>query len=208
MKHCPCAAPAPSSCLGGCRGGGVKAGTVFWLEMGLMLCFGHCAIDCTATRAGTCVPIHQPIGCITMSNKTINNLVTRIADADKAAEDRVELIKALAREGKWVDRETAKAVLMPLYAKARNVTLTVAATGGDAGKPAWPADAGTIKKAFNRLLGDLFAASTAKDEYEIPADVAKAAATLARLAAQYQDENGKPLTRRLATAALAAALAA
>ena len=143
-----------------------------------------------------------------MTTKIISNLVARIAAADKAAEDRVELIKTLAKAGKWTDRETAKDVLMPLYAKARGVTLTVAATGGDAGKPAWPADAGTIKKAFNRLLGDLFASSTAKDEYEIPADVAKAAATLARLAAQYQDENGKSLARKLATAALAAALAA
>lgn len=208
MKHCPCAAPAPSSCLGGCRGGGVKAGTVFWLEMGLMLCFGHCAIDCTATRAGTCVPLHQPIGGIAMTTKTIRDLVTKIADADKAAEDRLDLIKNLAKAGKWADRETARDALLPIYAAARGVTLTVSTTGPSAGLPAWPTDAAAAKQAFNRLLRELFAASTAKDEYEIPADVAKAAATLARLAAQYQDENGKSLARKLATAALAAALAA
>lgn len=143
-----------------------------------------------------------------MTTETISNLVARIAAADKAAEDRVELIKALARKGKWTDRETAKSVLLPLYAKARSVTLTVSTTGPSAGKPAWPADAAAAKQAFNRLLGDLFAASAAKDEYEIPEELRKAAAALARLAAQYQDENGKSLARKLATAALAAALAA
>lgn len=143
-----------------------------------------------------------------MTTKTIRDLVTKIAAIDAAAEDRVELIKTLAKAGKWADKDAAREALLPIYAAARGVTLTVATTGPSAGKPAWPTDAAAAKKGFQRLLADIFAASTAKEEYEIPADVAKAAAALARLAAQYQDENGKPLTRRLATAALAAALAA
>jgi hypothetical protein len=137
-----------------------------------------------------------------MTTKTINALVTRIAAIDGAAEERIELIKTLAKAGKWADREAARDALLPLYAAARGITLTVATTGPSAGKPAWPADAAAAKKGFQRLLADLFAADTAREEVEIPEELLKAAAKLARLAAQYEG------ARKLASAALAKAFAA
>ena len=137
-----------------------------------------------------------------MTTKTISNLVARIAAIDTAAEDRVELIKTLAKAGKWADKDAAREALLPLYAKARGVELTVATTGPSAGLPAWPTDAAAAKKGFQRLLADLFAADTAREEVEIPEELLKAAAKLARLAAKYEG------SRKLATAALAKAFAA
>lgn len=125
--------------------------------------------------------------------------ITAIASA-AGMEERaiVQALPALQAQFRGWDREDIKATIMVNYAAVVGVELKVQGSG----RIVWPAEAGTAKKACNRLITRIMGdAVTEKQEVEVPEELLIAARKLAKLAQQYEGARG------LASKALAQAFA-
>lgn len=147
---------------------------------------------------------------------TIASCIANIAANDASREAWLDKLRPLVEAKGW-DREQASQELKPLYAKARGVELIIASRGTKAGQATFDqkdARSERARRAFDRLMEDLFAGSAASAKegdagFSVPEDVAKLAAKLAALCAQYRHpETGAEITRKLGNKALSAALSA
>ena len=145
---------------------------------------------------------------------TIKSVVTLLGKHDDTRDALIERLLPLVAG--W-DRERAERELKPIYAAARGLTLIVASRGTKAGQATFDRSthAGdNARKAFVTLMDALFAGSAASAVegdagFSVPEDVAKLAAKLAALCAQYRHpETGAEIARKLGNKALSAALSA
>jgi hypothetical protein len=81
-------------------------------------------------------------------NKTLIATLAHTAGSTDTTRERV--ILDLRRECAGTARDAVKALLLPDWAKGAGITLV-----DYRGKPAWPENAGTAKKRFNRLIADV-----------------------------------------------------
>jgi hypothetical protein len=96
-------------------------------------------------------------------NKTL--IATLSFTAGKTDRDRELTVLDLRRECAGMARDAVKALLLPDWTKGAGIQMTEYR-----GAPAWPENAGTAKKRFNRLIADVCegAAPRSKAEAEKP----------------------------------------
>lgn len=85
------------------------------------------------------------------TNNANANAITAIAFAIGQTDTQRELLVLDLRTAcAGMDRDAIKAAILPGWAKGAGIVL-----GDYRGKPAWPENAGTAKKRFNRLISDV-----------------------------------------------------
>jgi hypothetical protein len=133
--------------------------------------------------------------------KQINTLTVATLRAAADFQTRVATLREALPTATLADAKACADALRPGVAQYYGITLSVAATGRTA-FPADHADAQTARQALSRLVRAVIGSEGAKrEEVEVPAELLKAAAKLAKLAQQYEG------SRSLASKALAAAFA-
>ena len=140
---------------------------------------------------------------------TIASCIANIAANDASREAWLDKLRPLIEAKGW-DRAQAERELKPLYAQARGVTLIISTRGTRAGEATFDqkdAPSERARRAFDRLMVDLFAGSSAsakegKPDLLVPPEIAKLAAKLVAMCNEYEE------AKRLANIAVAKAFAA
>ena len=112
------------------------------------------------------------------------NSITAIARA-ASAEERATLdaLPVLRAQFRGWDREDIKATVQVNWAAVVGVELKVQGSG----RIVWPADAGTAKKACNRLIARIMGDSESQREsIEVPPHIAALAAKLVKACGEYE----------------------
>jgi hypothetical protein len=95
-----------------------------------------------------------------MNTTLINTLSFTVGQTDTQRE---LLILKLREACAGLDRDAIKDAILPGWAKGAGLVMTEYR-----GKPAWPENAGTAKKRFNRLIADVCEADTSRSKEEKP----------------------------------------
>ena len=124
------------------------------------------------------------------------SIKSNVTAALTAAHSYAAAIEALRGDCKGMDKPAAREAILPCVAAFYAVPVVDGKLDSEAKKYE------AAKKALYRLLKDLYPGSDSKDEIEVPAELLKAAAVLAKLAAKYEG------AKSLAAKALAQSFAA
>ena len=92
-----------------------------------------------------------------------NTIATLSFDAGATDTVRELLILQLREACAGLDRDAIKAAILPEWAKGAGIAMTEYR-----GKPAWPENAGTAKKRFNRLISDICESEGSRSKEETP----------------------------------------
>ena len=99
-------------------------------------------------------------------NKTLIATLAHTAGATDTTRERI--ILDLRRECAGMARDAVKALLLPDWAKGAGIALV-----DYRGAPAWPENAGTAKKRFNRLIADVCEGTAPRSKEKEEIDVSQ-----------------------------------
>ena len=102
---------------------------------------------------------------MTTINTAVQTLIATLSFTVGQTDTQRELLVLQLREAcAGLDRAEIKAAILPGWAKGAGIKL-----GDYRGKPAWPENAGTAKKRFNRLISDVCESDDSRSKTETPA---------------------------------------